>query len=186
MCDCTNLAYNVPFKKYNSTGILNPQAYKNALGFISSPSTCSKNSVTTYDARLFDNKRAMQLCLDTEPYDGSVWMDDVYKESKVPRSYGKNYSSYESITPGQIQYYIDKDVAPAFRKQIYNLPGDTVIDQFVTPMGKVEPMFYLKTYQRTFNNLSKDSFARDQLLFRNELISLQQRGHNKVRYEAIK
>jgi len=186
MCDCSNLAYNVPFKKYNTSGIINPQAYKDALGFIDSPSTCSKSSVTTYDARLFDNRRAMQLCLDTEPYDGSVWMDDVYKESKVPRSYGKNYSSYESITPGQIQYYIDKYVAPAFRKQIYNLPGDTVIDQFVTPMGKVEPMFYLKTYQRTFNNLSKDSFARDQLLFRNELTALQQRGHNKVRYEAIK
>lgn len=186
MCDCDNLAYSVPFKKYNTTGILNPQAYKHALGFIPSSSTCSKNTLTTYDARLFDNRRAMQMCLDTEPYDGSVWMDDVYKESKVPRSYNQNYGSYSDITPGQIQYYIDKDVAPAFRKQIYNLPGNTVIDQFVTPMGKVEPMFYLKPYQKTFNNISKDSFARDQLLFRNDLTALQQRVHNKNRYESIK
>lgn len=182
-------------------GVLNPQAYKAAAGFCEATpykngsvlpnwrlfdsGVCNK-SYTTQDARLFDSARTMQLYLDAKPYDGSVWMDDVYNPAFVPPGYNKQYGSYEDIVGGQIRYYIDKDVAPAFRKQIYNLDGETAIDMFRTPMDKVEPTFYNVPYQFTHDNLSKDTFARDQLFFRNDLTALQQRGHNKQRFEAVK
>lgn len=166
-------------------GTLNPQVYKPAIGFCEA-SVNNHNMYTTQDARLFDSPRAMQLYLDVPPTDSSVWMDDVYNPSLVPRSYSVPYKNYEGIEGGQIRYYVDKDVAPAFRKQIYNMDGVTRIDMFTTPMGKVEPMFYLQPDQYTHNNVSKDTFARDQLFFRNDIISLQQRGHNKQRFEAIK
>ncbi len=162
-------------------GMLNPQAYKPALGF-----TKTGRTYTTQDARLFDSPRAMQLCLNAPPADSSVWMDYVYDPAFVPPIYNREYTSYKDITPGQIIYYIDPEVAPAFRKQIYNLDGATRVDMFRTPMDKVEPMFYLQPDQQTYNNISKDTFARDQLYFRNEITALQQRGHNKTRYEAIK
>ena len=166
-------------------GILNPQAYKPAEGFM----TCADGECgryTTRDARLVDSARAMQTYLDAVPYDGYVYMDDVYNPKYVPPGYNRQYTGYGDIVGGQVRYYIDPLVAPAFRNQIYNLDGTTEIDVFTTPMGKVEPMFYLRPTQGTHNNMSKDTFARDQLFFRNDITARQQRGHNKQRYEAIK
>ncbi len=177
---CNNLA-NAPFAPSRRHGTLNPQAYKPAIGF-----THTGRTFTTQDARLVDSPRALQLCLDQPPSDSSVWVDYVYNPQFVPTIYNRNYRSYDDILPGQITYYIDQDVAPAFRKQIYNLDGETKVDMFETPMSKVEPMFYLEPNQTTFNNMSRDTFARDQLYFRNTITALQQRGHNKQRYEAIK
>lgn len=166
-------------------GVLNPQAYKTADGFCRANDRGHTN-YTARDARLVDSARAMQLRLDVPPYDGSVWMDDVYNPAFVPPGYARPTGTYEDIVGGQIRYYIDPEVAPAFRRQIYNLDGETAIDMFRTPMDAVEPIFYNVPYQFSHNNLSKDTFARDQLFFRNDLTALQQRGHNKTRFEALK
>lgn len=183
--NCNNLACNVPSTK--QTGVLNPSFYKSATGFcpFNNCGTSNTTSYTTRDARLVDSARAMQTYLNAPPYDGSVWMDNVYDPQFVPQQYNVGYSDY-NILPGQIMYYIDPATAPAFRRQIYNIDGTTEIDMFKTPMDAVDPMFYLVPDQVTFNNISKDTFARDQLLFRNELTALQQRGHNKQRYQALK
>ena len=179
---CNNTVCAAPFAQLQS-GLLNPQAYKTAIDF----TTCNGvDTKTTRDARLFDMPRTQRFGLDSAPADSSVYMDDVYNPELVPESYNRPYTGYSDITPGDIRYYIDPDVAPAFRGQIYNMDGITRVDMFTTPMDKVEPMFYLQPVQSTHNNISKDTFCRDQLAFRNDLISLQQRGHNKTRYEALK
>lgn len=183
-CNCNNLATTFTYPK--RSGVLNPQSYKFSEGMCETSSECNNKSYTIQDARLFDNRRAIQTKLDVPPYDGSVWMDDVYNSKYVPSSYNNQYSNYEDITSGQIRYYIDPEVAPAIRKQIYNLPNLTYVDMYKTPMNKIEPMFYMLPYKEGIENSSCDSFTRDQLLYRNDLISLQQRGHNKQRYEAIK
>jgi hypothetical protein len=200
---CNNTMCNLegrPFAQLQA-GVLNPQAYKTAIDFTSCGGDStgllssrsrertpydSSRTQTTRDARLFDMPRTQRFGLDTAPADSSVYMDNVYDSSLVPPSYNKPYTGYNDITPGDIRYYVDPDVAPAFRGQIYNMDGITRIDMFTTPMDKVEPMFYLQPVQSTHNNMSKDTFCRDQLTFRNDIISLQQRGHNKTRYEALK
>ena len=177
-----NTVCAAPFAQLQA-GMLNPQAYKAAIDF----TKCGSNGgETTRDARLFDAPRTQRFGLDTVPADSTVYMDDVYDPRLVPESYNRPYTGYSDITGGDVRYYIDPDVAPAFRGQIYNMDGITRVDMFTTPMDKVEPMFYLQPTQTTHNNVSKDTFTRDQLAFRNDIISLQQRGHNKTRYEALK
>jgi len=181
--NCNNLA--TTFTYPSKCGILNPQSYKPAPGFCSTNSVCGK-AYTIQDARLFDNRRVIQSKLDVPPYDGSVWMDDVYNPIYVPQSYNKQYKNYEDITGGQIRYYIDPEIAPAIRKPIYNLSNLTYVNMNTTPMGKIEPEFYMIPFRNAVSESSCDSFTRDQLLYRNDITSLQQRGHNKQRYEAIK
>jgi hypothetical protein len=182
---CNNTVCAAPFAQLQK-GILNPQAYKTAIDFTQCNSGIGVDTKTTRDARLFDMPRTQRFGLDTAPADSSVYMDNVYNPDLVPEIYNRPYTGYSDITPGDVRYYIDPDVAPAFRGQIYNMDGITRVDMFTTPMEKVEPMFYLQPVQSTHNNTSKDTFCRDQLAFRNDLIALQQRGHNKTRYEALK
>lgn len=178
---CSNTVCAGPYAQLQS-GILNPQAYKAAIDF----TACAGGHETARDARLFDAPRTQRFGLDAAPADSSVFMDDVYDPRLVPESYNRQYTGYSDIAGGDVRYYIDPDVAPAFRGQIYNMDGITRVDMFTTPMGKVEPMFYLQPVQTSHNNVSKCTFARDQLAFRNDIVSLQQRGHNKSRYEALK
>lgn len=181
---CSNLAYTV--SPGAVSGIMNPQVYKTATGFCNSPSACGSPGYTTRDNRLFDSPRAQQIHLDVPPSDSSVWMDNVYDTRYVPRNYGRKYTGYKDISAGQFVYYIDPSTAPAFRHQIYSSDGYTAIDVETTPMGKVEPVFTLVPDQATHNNVSADTFARDQLSFRNDIISRQQRGHNKSRYSSMR
>lgn len=179
---CNNTVCAAPYAQ-TQTGILNPQAYKAAADFFACP---AGQGVTTRDARLFDAPRTQRFGLDAVPSDGSVFMDDVYDAALVPDAYNRPYRTYADIVGGDVRYYIDPDVAPPFRSQIYSADGVTRVDMFVTPMGAVEPMFYLQPLQSTFNNTSKDTRTRDALAFRNDITALQQRGHNKSRYEALK
>jgi len=185
--NCSNLAYSV--SPGAQRGSLNPQVYKVASGFCESGGAshgCSGNPVfTTPDNRLFNSPRAQQQYLDIPPSDSSVWMGNVYDQKYVPRNYGQRYTGYRDITAGQIAYYIDPSTAPAFRHQIYSSDATTEIDVETTPMGKVEPAFYLVPDQDTHNNVSIDTFARDQLSFRNDSMSLEQRGHNKTLFQAL-
>lgn len=169
-------------------GFLNKKAYTPAEGFFETRNYCNadKKAYTTRDARLVDTARSIQTTLDSVPYEGSVWMDDVYNTKYVPSSYNRQPKWYGDIEDGQIFYYIDPEVAPAFRKQIYNMEGATKVTLFTTPMGRVDPEFTLVPSQSTFNNMSKDTYARDQLVFRNDLTSLQQKVHNRQRYEALR
>jgi len=168
-------------------GALNPQVYRQAEGFVAVNGQCdNRTAYTTRDARLVDSARGMQTYIDRIPSESSVWMGDVYNPAYVPDSYARQPTWYGDIADGSITYYIDPDVAPAFRKQVYNIDGVSDVQLFTTPMGKVEPVFTLIPRQSTFNNVCKDSRTRDQLLFRNDLMSRQQRVHNKQRYEALR
>lgn len=178
---CNNLAYTI--SPGSHLGILNPDAYKRATGFCET----KNKTYTSQDARLFDSPRAIQTYIDTPPYDGSVWMDNVYDPRKVPAIYNAGgYTSYNEIIPGQIMYYIDPDVSAPFRHQIYNQGAATTVQLVQTPMGKIEPRFDRVELQGTLNNTSPYSFTRDQLEFRNDIIARQQRKHNQTRYESIR
>jgi len=99
------------------------------------------------------------------------------------KDYGRNYSDYASINAGQIEYYIDKDLAEPFFNPVYAMPSKSVGIAYRDPMGNVTPI-YNKEYS-TEEIPDGLSFINDSTKFRDDIISRQQRGHNSQRYELV-
>ena len=128
------------------------------------------------DSRMVD-ARGMRLQLDQPAKVGAVHMDDVYKIDNS--GYGGVYQTYSAMNNGNVAYYVDSAVSQPFFDPVYTL-SSTVTKQVLTdPMTNPKPD-YSKTVGQTLRSVVNDQYARDQLSFREELMSRQQNLYNRT------
>ena len=128
------------------------------------------------DSRMVD-ARGMRLQLDQPAKVGAVHMDDVYKIDNS--GYGGVYPTYSAMNNGHIASYVDSSVSQPFFDPVYTL-SSTVTKQVLTdPMTNPQPD-YSKTVGHTLRRVVNDQYARDQLSFREELMSRQQNLYNRT------
>jgi hypothetical protein len=153
-------------------------------------STQCKVSYAGLNPILYDAPRAQRLLLDQPHYTGEVAVGNVPHDkiyTKYYSNYGKNYSNYEDITGGDIQYWLPENGGDAYAEPVFTTPAlvDHVIR--VDPMGVVRPEYKrLSTKQYDWdqcNQDSCDSFTHDQLEFRQELMEKQMRKRNEQEYD---
>ena len=138
---------------------------------------------TKHDARLVDAARNYNHELDIKPI--QVFYDlinDNISQNPELNGYGKNYKGYGSVTGGQIQYYIDKELAVPFNKPVYATATDSVGYTFKDPMDAVKPQFEKAYPKESFSGLS---WLDDSCSFRDDIVARQQRKHNEQRYELV-
>ena len=121
--------------------------------------------------------RGMRLELDQPAKIGAVDMDDVYKVNN--KGYGGVYKTYSDINNGNIAYYVDQSVSQPFFNPVYTLSSNVEKNILLDPMNNPKPD-YNKTVQSTLYGVVNDQYARDQLSFREELMSRQQNLYNRT------
>jgi hypothetical protein len=129
-----------------------------------------------WDSRMVD-ARGLRLELDQPAKVGAVDMDDVYKIDNS--GYGGIYQSYSSMNNGNISYYVDKSVSQPFFDPVYTLTSTVDKRILLDPMTNPKPD-YSKNVNSTLKAVVNDQYARDQLSFREELISRQQNLYNRT------
>jgi hypothetical protein len=134
------------------------------------------------DGRMVDSARNYTQELDTKPI--QVYynlINDNISGNPELKNYGKNYTGYNNVSGGQIQYYIDKE-EEVFRSPIYGVKTNAVGYTFKDPMDSVKPQFEKQVANFSFTGLS---WLDDSGSFRDDIISKQQRKHNEQRYENV-
>ncbi len=130
------------------------------------------------DGRVIDSVRDMKTILDKPAETGSVDMNLVYKFNN--RNYGGPYKTYSNINNGQISYYVDSSISQPFFSPVYTLSSNVDKTIFKDPMDSVKPQYYKNPVTSTMHHVSDDQFTRDQLFFREDLMSRQQNLYNRT------
>ena len=130
------------------------------------------------DGRVLDSVRDIRTVLDKPAETGSVDMDLVGTFDNS--NYGARYNTYSDIRNGQIAYYVDPSISQPFFAPVYTLSSyvDKVI--FKDPMDSVKPEYIKTPITSTSYNVSNDQATRDQLSFREDLMSKQQSLYNRT------
>lgn len=130
------------------------------------------------DGRIIDSVRNMRTILDKPAETGFVDMNKVSTFDN--RNYGGPYKTYSDIKNGQISYYTDPGTSQPFFSPVYTLTSTVDKTIFKDPMDSVKPQYYKKPITSTLHNVSNDQFTRDQLFFREDLMSRQQNLYNRT------
>jgi hypothetical protein len=138
---------------------------------------------------LFDPLRSQRMLLDRPHLTGEIAVgnaphDKIY--TKYMSNYGKNYSNYEDISGGDIQYWLSAGSGDAYTEPVFTTPAivDTVIN--IDPMGVVRPEYRRSSTAKydwdKCNQDQCDSLTHDALEFRQELMEKQMRKRNEQEY----
>jgi len=143
----------------------------------------SKDSTYFYgwDSRLVD-ARGSRLVLDQPAKVGAVDMNDVYKIDN--KNYGGVYNNYQQMNHGNIAYYVDSSVSQPFFDPVYTLSSTISKEIFTDPMSNAKPE-YNKIVNSTLNSVVDDQHTRDQLSFREDLMSRQQNLYNRTSWTNL-
>ena len=129
-----------------------------------------------FDSRMVD-ARGMRMSLDKPAMVGAVDMDDVYKIDNS--GYGGVYQTYGDINNGNIAYYVDQSVSQPFFDPVDTLSSTVNKTVIMDPMTNPKPE-YSKMVDSTLRSVVDDQYARDQLTFREELMTRQQNLYNRT------
>lgn len=170
--------------KYN---ILNRS---NQLKFASDFFQTSNGKYTSIDPRLKDVLRGgYNMELNVPVYDAS-WRTAT-RDSMKNKIRAQKYSSYKDIDGGQISYYTDNYLSQPFFSPNYQIRTNVHPHVFIDPMGSIKPEYNRNPVLRTPDYISDYSFSRDQIGFREDIMSLQSRKrdqedyakfHNNIKY----
>ena len=107
---------------------------------------------------------------------------DNISQNKALNSYGRNYEDYRTVVGGDIQYYIDKEIADPFIKPVYAFKTDSTGVEWTDPMSAKKVQFN-KSYNK--EDRSCLSWVNDSCSHRDDITSLQQRKFNEQRYDLL-
>jgi hypothetical protein len=135
------------------------------------------------DARMVDTARNYNQQLDIKPI--QVYynlINDNISGNPELKDYGKNYKSYSTVTGGQIQYYLDKDLSIPFYRPVYAATTKAVGYNWKDPMDSIKPQFEKEYPTESFTSLS---WLDDSCSFRDDITALQQRTHNQQNFSMV-
>ena len=194
-------------KDDSSAVYLNQRGVKPSPYFMKNKGEFYPKAYTTvkHDGRMVDSARNYIQKLDSKPiqvvYD---LINDNISGNPELKNYGQNYTDYSNVSGGQIQYYIDKEIAEPFHKPIYAEKTPSIGYTYKDPMDSVKPQFE-KQYAFGDGGVSADgntqwaslgkgypsksftglSWLDDSCSFRDDITSKQQRTHNEQRYDLV-
>lgn len=153
-----------------------------------SPKVCNDPSCispiwASPDPRLLSAIRAQRTALDAPPLNGKVQIDDT-NDDKYMYNIPVFYPSFQSITNGQLRYYVTKDLAKPFISTLFSTPETGVIKhKYIDPMGTYKPH-----YERCTNYTPNSclSWINDSQLHREDLMSKQLWRRNQNDYSTNK
>ena len=145
---------------------------------------CPGNVYATYcDPRVRHAPTGDLIKLDRVPYTGHVALENVYNEDL--RNHGKNYTSYQDIHAGQIQYYISPEDREANQRPVYTLESNTVQTIREDPMGGLIPEYKREPLSHGILNASRYQDTRDQLQYREDIMDGLMYQQNKTNYGVL-
>lgn len=150
--------------------------------FYASP---EKTTCRSLDPRLIDPMRNIHMELDRPPYQPKNVqpLRNMYTDCKTneirPRYYRGGYSS---IYGGDIQYWLDPDIAESHNEPVYVLQTATVPFVFEDPMGGLGAQYDRVPLFKNNNNVVEYSFDQDQMSFREDIMAHQSRKNDKTDY----
>lgn len=139
------------------------------------------------DARLYDARHSYFMQLDSPPVQVTYdLINDNISGNPELSGYGKNYKGYSTVTGGQIQYYIDKELSEPFYSPVYGTKAKSRGSTYKDPMDSVKPHFDREyPVYGEFRDGTCLSFLDDTTKFRDDIISRQQRVHNQQKFELV-
>ena len=144
------------------------------------PKKCSHGYIS-HDPRTRNWAIGQTILLDAPPYTGHTPLQDIYS-SKLT-NYGQpndrygQYKSYKDIKAGQIQYYTTNELSDALFNPVFAIESEVDKSIFTDPMGSCYPNYCRRPLTNNRNNISGYQFDRDQMEFREDIISHQQNGN---------
>ena len=141
---------------------------------------CSKPLYFSYDPRLKNELRPFPLLLDKPVYTGDVKLKNIYDDKLY--QYGKNYNNYTDIHAGQIQYYINKELAPVLFEPNFTIKSHINGQIFVDPMGSVKFQSTRKPQLIDGSYISEYQNIRDEMEYRENLMHSQMAIPNQSNY----
>lgn len=141
---------------------------------------------TVPDDRLYDTSRNYNMTLDIPPIQVFYNLKhDNMSGSRKLHNYGRNYTDYSTVNAGQIQYYVDKDIAGPFFAPVYGMPSKTTAYAWDDPMGTTKVQFEKKFDGNRVKHTNMLSSIEDTTKHRDDIIARQQRTHNEREYDLV-
>ena len=177
------------FKNYSEQDKYNNIACKyNIPPSLSTPDPSKKEYYVSMDPRLRYNALGEMVPLDAPPYSGDIPIQYIYQDPKLIRygqgnDYGQ-YKDYANINTGQIQYYTSTQLSNPLFNPIFEIESTLERGYFKDPMDNVTPQYKRRANTIHNRNISGYQFDRDQIEFREDLISKQlQSGRYRSDYQ---
>lgn len=136
------------------------------------------------DPRMYNAARQQYLLLDVPPLKvkNTSPMTDIYGDKNNVRD--GYISSYENIRGGNIIYYKDYGNNLPYTSPLYNIQSYMKPSVLTDPMGQTSTIYKRIPIPSEIEKISDYSFDRDQMEFREDLMSLQSQRMNKNSYDS--
>lgn len=137
----------------------------------------------TMDPRTYNSPRQQYLLFDTPPLKvkNTQPLHDVYDESNNVKT---GFAPYSRLKGGSIIYYKDLNNDLPYSKPVYDIQAYVQPSVLKDPMGQTSTIYQRVPIPSEIEKSSDYSFDRDQMEFREDLISLQSQRINKNDYNA--
>lgn len=142
-----------------------------------------RNGFTSMDPRLFDSPRNERLVLDRPPFHTRNTQPQENLYSDENKNFVGFYPSYDQIKGGSIVYYTDLDIAEPYTTPPYSLPCRIQPTLLIDPMGAYRPIYERTPLFEKNNAAFPYSFDQDQVQFREDIMSLNERKINESDFQ---
>lgn len=143
----------------------------------------SKGLYQSKDPRTIDVPRNFRMTFDRPPYQTPNTQPQQHLYS-TPGSSTGFYDNYKNIRSGQVIYYTN-EIADPYSRPTYTIPSETIPTLLQDPMGALRPYYEKIPIFQDDTNLSEYSFDRDQMSFREDLMSKQQQKANSQKWDTF-
>ena len=144
---------------------------------VSNQEACPNGMYVSADPRIRNFAIGQTIPLDAPPFTGDVKLQDVYSPSLTNYGQGTGgygqYKSYKDINAGQIQYYTTNELSDPLFKPVFTIESQVTKSVFKDPMDNYTPQYNRVPLTNKNNNISGYQWDRDQIGFREDLISKQ-------------
>ncbi len=133
--------------------------------------------------RLMNNIAFQQLYLDRPPFDAKISEEQIY-DADFSRGRVGMYNDVADIKGGDLKYYVDLNIAPPYIAPTFVLPSTVNYELFTDPMSSVRPQYPRNMLNATNYNVNPYQTLRDEMMFREDILSRKMQTENQRRYDA--
>ena len=143
-----------------------------------------KNALLGQNPLLIDPMRGQRLLLNTPHFESGIAQDLSNVYTPTMREYGRKYASYKDINAGRVQYWVP-DKPEVYFRPVFTVPSRVVHSIYTDPMDVQHPHFERVPNECQWNACvpqATDSFTKDTIEFREQLMARQMRRENERDY----
>ena len=132
---------------------------------------CKGNVFIQDDPRTMNYATHEFLALDRPPFNGSVCLqfDKIYSEDL--NKIGQPATNYSDLHGGDVTYYVDEQLSQSLFQPNFTIRSNVSKELYIDPMGSKKPHYNREPLTLNHMNVSDYSFDRDQISFREDIMS---------------